>query len=1236
MRILSIAFSNLNSLYGTWEIDFRDPEYNEQGIFAIVGPTGAGKTTILDAICLALYGKTPRLEKVTTAENEIISVGAGECFASVRFQTTEGEYITYWEQKKSRRKIDGTLQDAKHSLYLVDGSPDGKLLSNKKGEISDILSKITGISGIDQFTRSVMLAQGSFSEFLEAKEDERAKLLEKITGVEIYTEISIAAHNKSKEWNEKIKKKEQERKIEILSEEELEKQTAEWDRLKQQLSEQTGYKEVIEKQQAVHEAVQKLKRSFDELDMEKEKLNKEKEAFIPEQEILSLARKTREIEKEYTAVQDSKKRITQRTEELSNYTKQKSDAIERRDKIKQTLENAEQDYQKAIKEKENLEGILVQVRELDTLIASVQADISSIEKEKKEKEDKIHQYTQQQKDAALKQGEIERELHLQKEWLLKHEIDKNLLSSLSGIKSGIEQRKKLIQERGTHLRTQKELTEQQKAAKINEAELQKRVDDLEEDVKRCTQNRDSCKAEYEQIADGRDLGMMQAALETAQKHQKNIEESIASVMTYNVCVTECAQYHAEYLIEAQKLLDMAGSSVDAGDELKAAQKRYDEFTHQNMFSKERGELISGEPCPLCGSVEHPYATSISDEEQFLAEKEALEAEIASKEEKEKRLKEETLKQRSMKDSAFTRYDMRQKEQVTRYGEALSLFSTLQEHINFHLPGPQESVDSEQISRIVTCIDALQTLNITSTKEVDEHKKRFTACMTHNNAEKEAQAKLETAQRKFQEEHATLQACISEMNVRIQALDQCNNQLGQISEALSENETLLMTEIRDYGYTLSEEEKELDRLVDELSKRSHKYQDIEKRHSQKNEELISHMTNQKVIQTDIEHMQNILKQVEEKLSISQKNYLGRVSTRKELFGDKEPDKEQKDASTLVKSAEDAKNAAHATFVQIISDIQSLETRISETETALLDEKSMLEVNKRNFAEASVIYGFESEAAFLDARISSDRINELEKREKELLAMLHHLSGKQRSLEIEWNKIDHMLISGTDEEMLRDEHMRCSKQIYTLTEEIGGIKERLNADEKARQKIQQLQSEYEALCREASPWLDLDNLIGSSDGKVYRDFAQSLTFGVLIEYTNMHLQRLTDRYQLIGKERLSFHVRDLYQAGEIRSIKNLSGGEKFIVSLALALGLSGMAGEKICVDSLFLDEGFGTLDEQALELALDTLSNLPHEGKMIGIISHVRALKDRIPTQIVVTKVGDGRSTLTGPGCRCCGS
>ena len=115
-------------------------------------------------------------------------------------------------------------------------------------------------------------------------------------------------------------------------------------------------------------------------------------------------------------------------------------------------------------------------------------------------------------------------------------------------------------------------------------------------------------------------------------------------------------------------------------------------------------------------------------------------------------------------------------------------------------------------------------------------------------------------------------------------------------------------------------------------------------------------------------------------------------------------------------------------------------------------------------------------------------------------------------------------------------------------------------------------------------------------------------------------------------LELNVIDDYQGGEIRSTKNLSGGEGFIISLALALGLSQMASHNIRVDSLFLDEGFGTLDEESLDIALDTLTGLQQEGKLIGIISHVQALKDRILTQIKVEKISGGFSQISGQGCR----
>ena len=163
-----------------------------------------------------------------------------------------------------------------------------------------------------------------------------------------------------------------------------------------------------------------------------------------------------------------------------------------------------------------------------------------------------------------------------------------------------------------------------------------------------------------------------------------------------------------------------------------------------------------------------------------------------------------------------------------------------------------------------------------------------------------------------------------------------------------------------------------------------------------------------------------------------------------------------------------------------------------------------------------------------------------------------------------------------------------------------------------------------------WQDI--IRAGASKEIDSHFVGSVVY-IMVSHANRQLEKMTDRYLLIRDEQqpLKLNVVDNYQAGEIRSTRNLSGGESFIVSLTLALGLSKMASRKVRVDSLFLDEGFGTLDEDALETALETLSSLQQGGKLIGIISHVSALKERISTQISITPVFGGRSSLSGPGC-----
>ena len=156
---------------------------------------------------------------------------------------------------------------------------------------------------------------------------------------------------------------------------------------------------------------------------------------------------------------------------------------------------------------------------------------------------------------------------------------------------------------------------------------------------------------------------------------------------------------------------------------------------------------------------------------------------------------------------------------------------------------------------------------------------------------------------------------------------------------------------------------------------------------------------------------------------------------------------------------------------------------------------------------------------------------------------------------------------------------------------------------------------------------------ADGLKYHNFAQELTFEIVIRSANRQLQKMTDRYFLVKDEDqpLALDVIDNYKAGKRFSAKNLSDGERFVVSLSLALGLSQMTSQKVKLDSIFLDEGFGSLDEEALDMVFSALTGLRREGKLIGIISNVEVLKERITTQIEVIPQGNGRSLIKAPGC-----
>jgi exonuclease SbcC len=363
--------------------------------------------------------------------------------------------------------------------------------------------------------------------------------------------------------------------------------------------------------------------------------------------------------------------------------------------------------------------------------------------------------------------------------------------------------------------------------------------------------------------------------------------------------------------------------------------------------------------------------------------------------------------------------------------------------------------------------------------------------------------------------------------------------------------------------------------------------------------------------------------------------GLLGRRRAILGDRDPDGEEGALRDRAEAARKAKAASEAALGEARALLGRLGAKAGELKRILLHTEGELAGRAQAFAGALSARGFATEADFLAAILPKGERDGLSARGKALEAEGARLSSleaeKSKALAEERARIpEGAALPGLREELSRIEGLQREGQ-----EEMGAIRQRL-ADNEARKagrrgKLRELEAKERAYERYEA----LNRLIGSSEGDKFRGFAQGLAFDLLVGQANAQLAKMSDRYLLCQDESepLEFNVVDNHQGGVRRPTKTLSGGESFLVSLALALGLSFLSSENVQVESLFLDEGFGSLDEDALDTAISALAELPRvEGKTIGIISHVGALTDRIAAQIRVTPGSGGRSSLSGPGCR----
>ncbi|HEY6609772.1 MAG TPA: SbcC/MukB-like Walker B domain-containing protein, partial [Pseudomonas sp.] len=214
--------------------------------------------------------------------------------------------------------------------------------------------------------------------------------------------------------------------------------------------------------------------------------------------------------------------------------------------------------------------------------------------------------------------------------------------------------------------------------------------------------------------------------------------------------------------------------------------------------------------------------------------------------------------------------------------------------------------------------------------------------------------------------------------------------------------------------------------------------------------------------------------------------------------------------------------------------------------------------------------------------------------------------------------------TLEQALTEQQQRCEQAEQHSAELLAARVE----DDRRRSEGRELLTRIEAARVEYQRWGRIEALIGSATGDKFRKIAQGYNLDLLVQHANLQLRQLARRYRLQrGGSALGLLVLDTEMGDELRSVHSLSGGETFLVSLALALGLASMASSKLRIESLFIDEGFGSLDPESLQLAMDAQDNLQAQGRKVAVISHVQEMHERIPVQIRVQRQGNGASALS---------
>ena len=1250
MKILRISLRNLASLAGTQTVDFTRDPLRSTGLFSISGPTGSGKSTLLDALCLALYEDTPRLsaaagERLPDAGGAItqkdpgnlLRRGAAEGFAEVAFVGVDGgTYTARWSIRRARLHADGALQKTEIVLYrgnVFNGNGGQVLQGGKKAEVQPAIAEKVGLS-FSQFTRAVLLAQNDFAVFLKAGDRERALILQALTGSERFERWSMAVFNRDKIETEAVQTIELQLKGQAPLSPELRAQAeaaqvAAFERLN------AAQAKVSERETHVAWFARQRELTADDAratERHAEAARKLAEAAPRQAELQRSGEIAREARPLYDAEQQAIAQHAAAIKAQSEAEARKVQSAKEAAAATQLHDVAKAAYDAAQNALAAAGPVMARARVLDAQLEPLAKQLETATQDCKTAE-----MAWKSIEARVEHGAAD--LKRRRGAHAPLQADREPLAYLSPVVAEASAwRDRLL----TTFHAKQERDKLQAALvtkSASAAEIVNQLEQLRVSTTGLMQARAEAEAKCQAAAEGlrsfdpdllaterRALDVTHGVLTDAHGQLDLLVASIAQSDPLrqelkNLAAAVAAHTAALAELKAQKLQVAEAAWKAASDARANAEAAVDK-----AVGVLRAGLLLQQPCPVCGSLEHPFSRHAPVVDAALeavraAEKqnrealdtlsrEVVERETALKlsstatQEKTAALAELEKRQADLRKKAFKAAIAAEWAKLAEVDALAAAASELEKH------GKTRDSLTEREGK-----------HRAAAKGADEARKRFDTAKTATEVAEKKMAELGAQQTGA---GAAVTAAHEQVGRAESAFTSASGALTPLFAALPATaRTDFAADAQALIARFSAETKKLAQLEQQISEAA---QAIEK--AVVAEEAVRRefsaatetLTKSRITESTARHAHDKVKEERDGL-------LGGRTVQTEeaaLFASVEKSKKAWDGAAskvtevgkfeaaVIEAQAGTGRILKATAEQQVAAVKMLDSWLEAF--AARSDRPLDRATLRQVLGRDELW-YRAERDFLESLAKADSIATGEQ-SAHRATLAAHIAARPTTEEEGTIAADL-----TQRRQLKNE---AEKQHVTAAAVIA-------ADDQRRVSSATLLEQLTAQQSKAAPWGKLNELIGSSDGAKFRGIAQRYTLDLLLGYANAQLDLLSARYRLERlPESLNLIVVDREMADERRSVHSLSGGESFLVSLALALGLASLTSNRIRIESLFIDEGFGSLDQETLNTAMGALMQLEAQGRKVGVISHVTEMADAIPVQIRVVKGRAGTSQLVVPG------